>query len=322
MLSPEPWCPAHVSAWAGGRGNWSGTDGDYWQGRAPFPDRDGLCVMLFDPAAAVFEANVRFKYTNVGYGLLGLVLESATGTPYAELVRSRILDRVGLGRTGPDLDVDRSAEYAVAYSSLAYAETRRPIDPAPKNALAPATGFFSNALDLVVYFSAHFLGDDRLLTDASKRQMQHPVWDSAAPEEGQRYALGLGVDRIGERTVIGHGGGWPGHITWSFADTTAGLAVSVLANAMEAQSSSLAAACVKLVDLAGRQPRPGAPIDLSPFVGRFVNLYGVVDVAPLGGRLFALSPSEADPASGAVPLEIIDDHTLRFANEQAGSTVS
>jgi CubicO group peptidase (beta-lactamase class C family) len=39
---------------------------------------------------------VRFHYSNVGYRVLGAVLEAVTGQPYPELIRTRVLERVGM----------------------------------------------------------------------------------------------------------------------------------------------------------------------------------------------------------------------------------
>ena len=112
-----------------------------------------------------------------------------------------------------------------------------PIEHVDTRAMAPATGFYSTASDLVTYFSAHFLGDDRLLTDVSKHQMQQSLWEVGAPD--RRYGLGMGVQAIGARAVVGHNGGFPGHITSSVADPVGRLAVSVLTNAVDGPADAL-----------------------------------------------------------------------------------
>jgi len=39
-------------------------------------------------------------------------------------------------------------------------------------AMSPSTGFYSTVEDLCRYGAAHFLGNEELLTDESKREMQ------------------------------------------------------------------------------------------------------------------------------------------------------
>ncbi len=284
-------------------------DGDFWQLGHQFPHPDQLREILLDPAALTLGTEERFKYSNVAYSLAGLIIEAASGVSYHERVRTSIIEPLGLADLGPELDPARSAEYATGYSSLAYGESRVPIEHVDTRSMAAATGFYATASDLVRYFAAHFMGDERLLTDASKRAMQHPWWKVGSGD--RRYGLGLSVATVGERELVGHGGGYPGHLTSSVADTRAGLALSVLTNAIDGPAESMAHAGVKLIDLAGSKPRPSDGPDPSRFAGRFASLWGVLDVAVLGGRLYRLHPSTPDPSEDAAELEIVDDSRLR-----------
>ena len=174
-----------------------------------------------------------------------------------------------------------------------------------------ATGFYSTAAELTDYFQAHIPGDDRLITDASKREMQLKI--SEAEDRGH-YGLGLVIDKIGDRTYIGHSGGYPGHITMSKVDTERKLSLSVLTNSNDGPASLLTTGLFKLIDLAlakDAKTDPRKPKELKKFEGRFATLWGVTDIVALGGRLYALSPSLDDPASMAIELEITGDSTLK-----------
>ncbi|TDU90132.1 CubicO group peptidase (beta-lactamase class C family) [Kribbella voronezhensis] len=291
-------------AHAGGITRDSG-DAGWWQLVKAFPDREELLAVLRDDASAVIDDNDRFKYSNIGYGLLGLVIEAASGTSYNNYVQTAIVDKLGLSGLGPELDAARSAEYAAGYSAYSYADHRVPIDHVDTRALASATGFFGSAGDLVTYFSAHFPGDDRLLTDKSKREMQHPLWQTSE-EDWPRYGLGLQVSKVGKRKLFGHGGGYPGHITRSLADGEQRIAVSVLTNAIDGPAGQLAEGFFKLLDLAGSKERGTEP-GLERFTGRFANLWTVYDFAVLGGRLYVLDPTSPDPAAEPQTLEVDGD---------------
>ncbi len=285
-------------------------EADWWQLATSFPDRDELLEVLRHESSAVLPENDRFKYSNIGYGLLGLVIEAASGTSYNSYVQTAIVDKLGLAGLGPELDPARSNEYAAGYSSLAYAPERVPIDHVDTRALAAATGFFGNARDLVTYFSAHIPGDNRLLTDKSKREMQHPLWKTGE-EDAPRYALGLQVTKVGQREVFGHAGGYPGHITKTYVDGERRLVVSVLTNAIDGPATQLADGLLKLIDLASSKER-GDAAGLARFTGRYANLWGVNDIVQLGGRLYAIDPSSPDPAAEPTPLEP-DGDNLRIA---------
>ncbi|MET0862727.1 MAG: serine hydrolase domain-containing protein [Nakamurella sp.] len=290
-----------------------GSDGDFWQLGAPFPDRAALLEILHDPRAAVLPANERFKYSNIGFGLLGLIVEAVSGTSLGELVDRRITGPLGLTGFGAELRPDRAAELAAGYSSLAYAPQRSRIEHMHTAALGAATGFFSTATDLVRYFAAHRFGEPILLTDSSKRLMQQAQWRTGADPD-RRYGLGLALTKVGDRELIGHGGGYPGHITCTVADPHAGLVVSVLTNAIDGPAQALAHALVKLIDLAGKSARPAeSGINPARFVGRFASLWGVIDIALLGGRLYRIHPAQPDPTENAAELDILDEDTLRVA---------
>jgi CubicO group peptidase (beta-lactamase class C family) len=285
-----------------------GLDADWWQLSTSFPDRDELLEVLRNESSAVIPENDRFKYSNIGYGLLGLVIEAASGTPYNTYVQTAIVDKLGLAALGPELDPARLTEYAAGYSSLAYAETRVPIEHIDTRALASATGFFGNARDLVTYFSAHLPGDDRLLSDKSKREMQHPLWTTGADDKA-RYGLGIAVTKVGDVDVFGHGGGYPGHITRTLVDPERRLVVSALTNAIDGPAAQLAEGLLRLLNLADSKDRV-EEAGLGRFTGRFANLWGITDFVLLGGRLYATDPSGPNPAEEPQELEA-DGDTLR-----------
>ena len=303
-----------------------GRDSDFWQLGKPFPDRDALKAEMLSAQAPVIPANDHFKYSNIGYGALGLVIEAAAGTDFNSYVRSHIVDRLGLANLGPEYEPARAGEYATGYSSLLYADHRVPIEHVDTHALSAATGFYANAEDLTQYFSTYYFGDQRLISDVSKRRMFHPVWTADDNRtSGSTYGLGVFIERVNKRTLIGHSGGYPGHITNSLVDPDNRIAVSVLTNSLGSPVSPLVQTAYKLIDLAStpasdvdaKAPRAG--VDLHKFTGRFASLWSVFDVAVLGGKLYMLQPYDLDPAKNAIALSVIDGNTLRVDGGTGGN---
>jgi CubicO group peptidase (beta-lactamase class C family) len=293
-------------------------DGDFWQALRPFPDAAALVAALRDPACVVYGPYQRFKYSNTAYSALGLVLAAASGTDYATCLRREVIEPLGLTRTEPRWEPARAAEHATGHSALAYSPVRSPIAAVDSAAMDAATGFSSTAEDLCRYAAAHFTGDERLLSPATQRLMQHPDWEIAGTDD--TYGLGLGISAVGPRRLVGHGGAFPGYISNTLFDPAAQLAVSVLTNAIDGPASSLARGLVRLVDLAASgSPDPavgpgGAPPErLDRYCGRFAGLWGVVDVVRLGDRLVALDPTAPDPEH-VTELRIEDDDTLRIVD--------
>ncbi|QGN32011.1 serine hydrolase [Microlunatus sp. Gsoil 973] len=298
-----------------------GLDTDFWQLMVPFPDRDEL-IKLCNAHGKVYEANEHFKYTNVGFSLLGMAIEAASGRSYHDYVREHIIQPLGLGNTGPEYRPERSSDYAAGHTGLLDgAEPREAIGHIDTRGMAAATGFYSTADDLTRYGAAHFFGNEVLLSDAGKRLIQRleSTVISNSSEQG-RYGLGMDLATIGSREWVGHSGGYPGHITRTFIDPNGRAVVSVLTNCIGGPATPLAEGVIKLLDLAHDLARSTdrvgpAPdgIDLNSFTGRFASLMGPLDIALLGGRLIGLSPAAGDPTGGGWDeLQVIDENTLQL----------
>ena len=72
--------------------------------RARLPRREARLRAVALDAADVRPPNERFKYSNIAFGLLGMVVEAASGTTYHEHVTTEVVQRGwGSHNTGPEL---------------------------------------------------------------------------------------------------------------------------------------------------------------------------------------------------------------------------
>lgn len=287
---------------------------DHWQLSHPFPDDDGLRRMATDDAATLVP-NERFKYSNVGYSLLGAVVSAASGRPYNDYVAERVVAPLGLRDTFPEWRPDRAADYAAGYSSLAYADRRVPIEHVDTRAMSAATGFTSTAADACRWVAAHYRGDERVLGERSKRLMQRSEWvvRHGRADSDSEYGLGWDIDEVDGVRLLGHGGGYPGHATRTFFDPDGRVAISVLTNAIDGPARGLAVGALKLIGLAATEPAAGERVDATAdrFCGRFANLWGVTDVVRLGERLLVVDPDADDPAATSTVLAVVGPDRLQ-----------
>ena len=308
-----------------------GVDSTFWAHSRPFPDEEALMELTIREGA-VREPDATFKYTNIGFSLLGMIIGKAAGSTYNDYVQTAIIEKLGLQNTGPELDESRLSEYAGGHSGLSSWSERQVIPHIDTHAMAAATGFYSTAEDMMHFASAHVFGDDRLISDRSKREMQRPMWTGLAPDKPQDgYGYGTTIHDYDGHRMVGHSGGYPGHITRTMWDPNEGLAISVLTNAVDGPAEELASGILKILDKAREVPRKlplssglvnsadipepashGEEIDLDRFTGRFAALWGVTDVYILGGRLFASSPVTPSPLVQPYELAVVDENTLRI----------
>ena len=273
-----------------------GRDCDFWLLDRPFPDASQLRdEVLASPL--VTDPNLALKYSNIGYSLLGVVIEEVSGLDYHDYVLEHIVGPLGLTSTGPEWREPGPAAAVTGHTRRGADGQRRAVPSVCTRAMAAATGFYSTAEDLCRYFTAHMAGSKQLLSDASKREMQRVHWHVHAPgsELFQDYGLGLGLERLANgRVTFGHGGGFPGQITRSMADPASGLVVVVLTNCADGPAAEMARGIFKVLDFFEHHPAtPRAR--WRGLEGRYANLWGVSDLVGAGANLVVTSPDTWDP---------------------------
>jgi len=298
---------------------------DFWQVDGDFPDEATFRSWITD-RARVLPGNAQLKYSNVGYALLGQVVEAVAGRSYADLVRTGILAPLGLADTSPELDAHAAARLATGYSSRRYGMGRVAFPHLDTQAYAPATGVCATAEDVSTFADAHCLGAPGLLSDESKRLLQQPQWDISG--EDTRYGMGFMCFEVGGRQLVGHGGGFPGFITAMRFDPKERLVVVVLTNAVDGPAGELATGILKLVDAAHDGGDDLVDEVSDRFTGRFFCLWGTIDIVRLGQRLVAIDPDRPDPTdhlsilrpAGPDELEIVSTSGLRYPGERVRYT--
>jgi CubicO group peptidase (beta-lactamase class C family) len=287
-----------------------GEEGGFWRLERDFPDAGELRRELAS-TPPVFAENVRFKYSNYGYSLLGMVVEAASGVPYNDYVRRHVVDALGLRDTGPDLDEHARTRLATGYTGDHYGFDRVPIAHVTTGAMSSATGFYATAEDLCRYAAAHFMGSGELLTDESRREMQRVHWK--ADGVPMSYGLGFSVTEVGRRTLVGHGGSFPGFISHTKLDPHDQLAAVVLTNAWNGPAGELVNGIVAIIDRAQRAAPAEPGHDLDRFTGRFWAVSGPADVVRFGGQLLGLDPDLPSPIDLANELTVAGPDELTIS---------
>ena len=178
----------------------------------------------------------RYHYSNLGYKILGLVIEAVEGRPYPEAVRERILAPLGMAATEPAITHDMRQRLAVGYGYLhddRIGYPGRPLVPATWLETATGDGAIASTAGDMAAFARMLLRrgegpDGRLLSEASFVRMAGPY---ARTPRGNGYGYGLFTVVAGGRTFLGHPGGMVGYLSALHLDPAAGLGMIVLQNA-------------------------------------------------------------------------------------------
>jgi CubicO group peptidase (beta-lactamase class C family) len=212
-------------------------------------------IRLAAAQPVLFPPGEKFSYSNVGYALLGYVVEKAGGRPYWDFLRERIFEPLGMSatrNTDPTAIVpNRAGAYGWAGGHFA-----NRIHPNPSTGFA-AGCLTSTAEDMARWDAA--LDGEKLLPRAALRQM----WTSARLNSGAETGYGFGWtigDYFGHRTVA-HSGSFEGastHITRFLDDK---LTVVVLINRDQADATGVAnrVAAYYLPELISARGAPSQP---------------------------------------------------------------
>ena len=294
----------------------------YWTDRK-FPTSAQMRQALAGQEA-LFEPGAGYQYSNLGLALAGEVVAAVAGESWADFVRRRIFEPLGMTRSfagPPPADLQgRATGYLVTRL-----DGSRPVGPATEaRGLAPAADVSSTVADLARYLSAQFPrpAGEGLLRPATLREMQRVQWLSASWSSGR--GLGFSVWRRDGRTLVGHGGWVAGHRASIAFDPRSKLGVVVLTNSDEGGPGAYVHEAIDLIfpaiETAVVPPAEEAPKVADPgrYVGSYHNPWGEVSrVLVRGGGLVIYDhgyPPTDDP-EGSLTRLIPDEGEHAFRME-------
>lgn len=275
------------------------------------------CPPVLPPGAA-------FSYSNMGYVLVGRLIEIATGMSWREAMSSILLQPLGIqpayivGREG----AAGGRPIASGHSVNRAAARTRPVGQSLAACEAPAGALAVSAMDLVALGRAHLDGTaGELLPARTAAQMRTPVPAADPFGLAEGWGLGLAVFQGSDGDWVGHDGNADGTACYLRLDPRTGSVIALTSNA----NTGLSLWRDLLGELAqaglGIEPASTWKADTRPVpppagaAGTFVNggveyrvldrkdgLYLVADDAP-PSRITCyegLAFSVADPISGQV----------------------
>ncbi len=178
-----------------------------------------------------FEPGTQWQYSNTNFVLAALIVEKASGKPYFEFLRERVLRPLGLDGA-LDLDTDRAKLQVEGYERPALA----PLRPAVLEAPGWYFGDGNLALpvkDLLTWDIA--VMEKQLLKPASYQQFETAV--KLKDGKPTHYGLGITVGNVNGRRALEHSGEVGGYVSENLVLPDDGVAIAVLTN-QEASSAA------------------------------------------------------------------------------------
>jgi D-alanyl-D-alanine carboxypeptidase len=257
----------------------------------------------------LIEPDTQYKYSNLGFALLGEVIARVSGTPYAEYIQRNLLHPLGMTGSGFSLTDSMRPRMAAGY-------TARFLEGAPQLAPHPilrgwdaAGALYSSVNDLARWISLQFRttapvreGSQVLkggsLTRMHRIQFMESNWMTG-------YGLGWRADRRGENIYLHHSGGIHGFLTKVTFNQPHRIGTIVLTNtnphmAFETIGYELLETIIPAIreatDAARSMSKPvPTPEKYRQFIGRYEDpqMGGIVWIGSRGGELVILNPGGA-----------------------------
>ncbi|HWM43564.1 MAG TPA: serine hydrolase domain-containing protein [Burkholderiales bacterium] len=282
-----------------------GPDAGQFVDRRPFLTAAELRAQLQAPP--VLRRNTRFKYSNHGYGLLGLVIEALGGEPYGSWIRREIIEAAGLEETFPDAPLPKGVRLASGHSGR-LPLGRRVVIPGgySTHAIAPAGGFTGSARDIARFFAQLAPRAKRsVLSSASRREMIRRRWRDPHSSFERYYGLGIISGSAGDKMSgwdwFGHSGGLQGYITRTAVLPRQDLALAVFTNSIDGLAHWWLDGAIHILRAFARHGAPAR--GLRDWSGRWWTLWNAIDLVPTASKVLVATPALFNPFMDAPQLK-------------------
>jgi CubicO group peptidase (beta-lactamase class C family) len=235
---------------------------DPWADRQESISNNTLRAIAASGVHLTTPPGTQFQYSNLGYALLGQVVENVTGWSFRDVVKEEVLVPLNLLETAYEKEVVSDGQLARGYRKGLDGWVELPYSNA--GAFSCIGGLFSSGRDLarwVRWFASANEGsgdESGPLSISSRREMQQIVTvinhreDLTGPQAGPDRYFGYGLGLFSEYDrrygqFVSHSGGYPGfssHMRWH---VPTGLGVVVLENATYSGAWTTATRLIELV---------------------------------------------------------------------------
>lgn len=185
-----------------------------------------------------FEPGTSWVYSNIGYVLLGFLIEAVDKRTFAEAMRQRVLIPLGMNSSSPVISNDIRERVAVGYGPLL---PDRPFPvrgklgeatwlevPEAAGSIAATASDMGKYLQMLLNRGATAKG--RVLSEKSFELFTKPVIKSPFRGEDASYGYGVWVSDTNAHTLLRHTGGMVAFSSAIYADLTEGLAAFASVN--------------------------------------------------------------------------------------------
>ncbi|QDE39176.1 serine hydrolase [Luteibacter pinisoli] len=295
----------------------------YWPATT-YTTKEVVERLRYVPITNSFRAE--YAYDNILFAVAGLVIEQVSGKPWADFVRDRIFQPLGMSESitsAPD-HINPGDDTAIGHAKFDFKDLK-PVEPMSWNNNPSAGGIYSSVHDLSKWMTMQLAGG--VYTDANGREQrlfsaarQKEMWSlltpirisepsvpelKAAVPNFSGYGEGWFVSDYRGHKLVWHTGGWPGMVSRLTLVPDLNLGVVVLTN----QESGAAFQAVTMRALDAYMDAPKTD---------WIAAYAASVKKMEGNADDSMKKHEADRAKGAKPSLPLDGYVGTYRDPWYG----
>jgi D-alanyl-D-alanine carboxypeptidase len=201
---------------------------------------DASSIFQSDPAVRHvqgFVPGAHFHYCNLGFAILGQIIEKLDGRPWYQCLQARILTPLGMKETAPVITIESSARSAIGYQPYfddqVYPRQGRVAPRPPEVFDNPAGSIASTPGDMSIYLRMLLNGGQGIVSADGFRLLSTPYIKATEFSPTAFYGYGIAVDVLDGHRILRHTGGMNCFASSIHADLDGGVAAFASINAMQ-----------------------------------------------------------------------------------------
>lgn len=253
------------------------------------------------------------KYSNIGYGLIGIILSRVTRKPFAALIEKEIFTPLGMKKSALGITQKNRKHLVHVYGQSFEGKPPPALIFSDVKAIAPAGGIITTTEEMSQGM-AKLLNPKRTILSAKSYKLLTKKFSTTNKQRAEFYGLGTDILKIANLKVLGHSGGFPGTYSVTYHFFEEDITISLAINSLSGPTMTFMNSTVRTLLFFKKNFRSVSnkkQKQLNRFCSCYKNVWGGQNIFRVGNKLYISDRNSANLLEDAIECTYIDSHTLQ-----------